>query len=66
MKVDLYTKCVLTVIALALTIIAVTSLVAVRPAFAQSDTDCSGELKANAFGGTTASIGGYSISLNCR
>ena len=66
MKLDWYAKFVLTVIALCLI-----ALTFQRGGFettlrAQSSFNCSGEAKANAWGGVKESIGGYAIEFRCR
>ena len=63
MKADLYLKVVLTVIAACLVALTINSFTpSVR---ASGSTTCKGELKANAFGGTSALTGGYDIKLEC-
>ncbi len=65
MSVDWYTKTILGIIAIALLAIALRPQV--REAWAENSvTRCTGEMKANAWGGTEASIGGYEIEVTCR
>jgi len=65
---DRVTKVLLGVIAIALFVIAMNQWVSPAPVMAQGLTsfDCTGELKANAWGGIESTIGGYAIRLNCR
>lgn len=66
MKQDLYTKVVLTIIAICLITFAV-RLGRLEPVVrAQTSFQCTGELKANAWGGTRESIGGYRVDVNCQ
>ena len=66
MKLDLYTKVVLTIIASCLIALTV-RLGHLEPvARAQTSFKCTGELKANAWGGTASSIGGYKVDVNCE
>ena len=60
---DRTTQILLTVIALGLSANVVTPLLHPRTVAAESSLSCTGELSANAFGGTEASIGGYSLKL---
>jgi hypothetical protein len=66
MRVDLYTKVVLTLIACGLLIIAFRVGPAVTSAAAQAAITCEGQLKANAKGGTAPGVGGYRIEVSCR
>jgi len=63
---DLYTKVVLTIIAICLIALTV-RLGHLEPvARAQTSLRCTGELTANAWGGTEKIIGGYSVDVRCR
>ncbi len=65
--VDRYTKIVLTIIAACLVAIVTRELPLVPPAHAaQSSIQCQGELKANSWGGTEKSLGGYRVDITCR
>ncbi len=64
--IDRTTKILLTVIALGLFANVVTPLLHPRTVEAESGLTCNGELKAHAWGGTEASIGGYSLKLTCE
>jgi hypothetical protein len=64
MKTDLYVKVVLTVIAACLIALTVNSFTPALRA-ASGSTTCKGELKANAWGGTAATLGGYEVKLEC-
>lgn len=65
-KPDLYMKVVLTIIAICLITLAV-RLGHLEPvARAQTSFRCTGELKANAWGGTEPSIGGYKVDVKCE
>ena len=66
MRPDVYTRVLLTIIALCLVIFTFRSVPFIREANADTPLSCTGELKANAFGGVEPSIGGYAISLKCR
>lgn len=66
MKIDLYVKALLTIIAACLIALVFRSGSALTVAHAASSTTCKGELKANPWGGTEASIGGYKVELTCE
>lgn len=66
MKQDLYMKVVLTIIAACLAIWALRSGSVVTEVRAQTSLKCTGQVTANAFGGTQALIGGYAIELKCN
>jgi hypothetical protein len=66
MRLDLYTKVVLTLIAGSLAILALRRGPSVEAAFAQVAITCQGELKANPSGGTAPKVGGYRIQVSCR
>ena len=66
MQIDFYTKLVLTIIAGCLLAVAVRSGPWVERAVAQPSISCQGPLKANAYGGTAATKGGYQILVTCR
>jgi hypothetical protein len=63
MKTDLYTKAVLTVIAIALVLNFASY--SSRPALAQGQFHCKGKLKANVWGAIEPMIGGYDIEVDC-
>lgn len=67
MKTDRLTKILLGVIAIALWILALNPWLRPEPVAAQEDIsfDCTGKLEANAWGGTEATLGGYSMKLEC-
>ncbi len=67
MVTDRVTKVLLGVIAITLSMIAMNQWVPPLPVMAQgvASFDCTGELKANAWGGIESTIGGYRITLNC-
>jgi len=60
----LLTAVPLTVIALCLVVVTLRAISA-PPAHAATSISCTGELKANAFGGTQALIGGYKVDIRC-
>ena len=60
------TQIILAAIALGLFVNALTPLLRPAPVAAADSFSCSGKLKANAWGGTTANIGGYEVELDCR
>jgi hypothetical protein len=65
--IDRATKVILAVIAFGLLANALTPLVRpVSVAAAGGSLSCRGELKANAWGGTAATIGGYEVALDCH
>jgi hypothetical protein len=65
MKPDRYANLALTVIAFAL--LAIAFRPEIREARAQSSSfKCTGTLKANAWGGTTETLGGYEVDVSCR
>ena len=66
MRVDLYTKVVLTLIACSLAILALRGGPAVQAAAAQAAITCQGQLKANPGGGTAPNVGGYQLQVSCR
>lgn len=63
---DRYTKILLTIIAACLVALVARELPLVAPAHAQSGIRCDGELKANSWGGTEKSLGGYRVDITCR
>ena len=65
MRLDLYTRVLLTIIAICLTVLTLRAVWPVPEAKAAASTTCTGELKANAWGGIEASIGGYRIQITC-
>jgi hypothetical protein len=66
MRIDFYTKVLLTIIAGCLLILAFRSGPWVEQAAAQPAISCQGQLKANPHGGTEANVGGYQIVVTCR
>jgi hypothetical protein len=64
--IDRTTKLLLLVIALGLFANAVALLIRPQQAHAAGSLSCTGEIKANAWGGTTASIGGYNVDVKCE
>jgi hypothetical protein len=66
MKPDLYTKAVLTVIALALFANVVASFLNPRHVAAQSGLTCTGQLQAGPHGALDPNVGGYSVKVTCR
>jgi hypothetical protein len=65
MKIDSFTKLLLALIALGLFANALSPLLRPKPVRAANSTTCKGTLKANAWGGTEASIGGYDVDVTC-
>ncbi len=65
MKIDMYTKTILTVIAICLLTLSYRLVSPVPEANAQGTVSCTGTLTANAFGGITEIIGGYNVRINC-
>ena len=67
MNTEKLTKILLGIIAVALWVIALNPWLRPMPVAAQEDVsfECSGRLKASAWGGTEPTIGGYSIDLDC-
>ena len=66
MKVDAYTKALLTIIAGCLVILTLQNTSLIQRAHAAGPTICEGELKANAFGGATEIVGGYKVRITCQ
>ncbi len=71
MRTDKLTKVLLGVIAIALWMIAINPWLRPAPVAAQEKVSfesfkCTGELSANAWGGTEPTIGGYSVELKCK
>jgi hypothetical protein len=65
--IDRATKTILLVIAVGLLLNAAAPFLRPPAVRAQhAGMDCTGELKANAWGGTVASVGGYSMKLTCK
>ena len=62
MHVDLYTKSILTIIALCLLVLVFRENLIVRPLAAQREFTCHGDMTANEYGGTRAKVGGYRSS----
>lgn len=66
MKTDTATKIILGAIALGLFANALEPLLRPLPVKAGSSFSCTGTLTANAWGGTTSSIGGYGVKVDCQ
>jgi hypothetical protein len=65
MTIDRYTKTILTMIALALAVIALRP--EVKEVRAQTSAmKCSGTLTANMFGAVKERVGGYTVDVTCR
>jgi hypothetical protein len=63
MRVDAYTRTILTLIAACLIVLTVNAL---TPRVRASDSiHCTGTLKANAWGGIESTIGGYNVDVTC-
>jgi hypothetical protein len=65
MHVDLYTKSVLTIIAVCLLVLLFRETFIVRPLAAQRAFTCHGDMTANEYGGTRAKVGGYQFVVSC-
>ena len=65
MKPDRTTKVLLLLIAVGLWVSALAPLLRPKTIRAASSTTCTGTLKANAWGGGTANIGGYDVDVSC-
>lgn len=65
MRSDTYTKIVLTVIAACLLVLTIRVLNVAPVLRAATSYSCTGELKANAWGGVEATIGGYTVRVTC-
>ena len=63
---DRYTKIVLTIIAACLVVITIRALNAEPTVKAAASMSCTGEIKANAWGGVQATIGGYALKFTCE
>jgi hypothetical protein len=63
---DKTSKLILAAIAVGLFANAISPLLHPARVSAQSSFKCSGELKANAWGGIESMIGGYAVELSCR
>lgn len=66
MKTDTYIKFILTIIALCLFALVFGNPPIIKNAVAASVLNCTGEIKANSWGGTEASIGGYKVNVTCK
>ena len=64
MKIDIFTKILLTIIAIALSTIAANQLI--NPAIAYSSIQCKGELTVSSFGADTPISGGYNVDVTCN
>ena len=64
--IDRTTKMLLALIVLGLFANAAVPFLHPHAVKAGSDLTCSGALKANAYGGTEATIGGYELHLSCQ
>jgi hypothetical protein len=65
MRTDRSAKLLLILIALGLWVNALAPLFRSTTVRASSSTHCTGTLKANAWGGEKATIGGYDVDVNC-
>jgi hypothetical protein len=65
MRTDRVTKLLLTLIALGLWANALAPAFRSTTVRASSSTHCTGTLKANAWGGEKATIGGYDVDVSC-
>ena len=66
MRLDLYSKVVLTIIAACLVVITIHAGSLIPVAKAAGYTTCTGQLTANAYGGQAAMVGGYQVLINCN
>jgi hypothetical protein len=66
MTIDRTTKLLLLLIGLGLVANILVPLLRPSRISAASSFACKGELKANAWGGTTATIGGYNVDVTCE
>lgn len=66
MRPDVYTRALLTFIAICLAVLTLRAASLFPEAKAGTSLKCTGELTANAWGGTEASIGGYRVEITCR
>jgi hypothetical protein len=66
MKLDFYTKTMLTVIAICLVVLTVRTVSIVAEVRASTTIFCSGDLKAKPQGATAASWGGYAVDIKCN
>ena len=66
MKIDLYTKATLTVIAICLLVLTTRTVLLIPEAKAAAPTTCTGVLMANPYGGIKESIGGYRVAISCE
>ena len=64
-KIDITTKLLLLSIAVALWTSLLTPVFHPTPVKASTDIKCTGDLKANAWGGEKATIGGYKVEVTC-
>ena len=64
--IDRTAKIILSVLALGLYANAIVPLLRPITASAQRSFKCEGELKANAWGGIEATVGGYKVAVDCR
>src|SRR5215210_336839 len=65
MHVDLYTKSILTIIAVCLLVLVFRKHLIVPPLAAQRAFTCHGDMTANQYGGTRAKVGGYQFVVSC-
>jgi len=65
MNFDLYTKTILTVIAICLLLLTLHTVEIFPNAMAADSFSCSGSLRAKAFGGIEPMVGGYRINIDC-
>ena len=65
MRIDLYTKALLTIIAVSLFALNLRGGLVAESA-RRSPVECTGLLKANEWGGVIGTIGGYAIQVTCQ
>ena len=65
MHLDLYSKLVITIIAVCLVVIAIHSISLGPEAKAGRYTTCNGNLTTNTYGGTKPMVGGYQVTIKC-
>lgn len=63
---DAYTRILLTTIAVCLVLITLRMWVVETPLKAATALSCTGDAKANEYGGTAEMFGGYAIRLKCE
>jgi len=66
MRLDIYTRTLLTVIAVCLVVITIRTVSVIPEAKAAGPTTCTGQITANPYGGTQPMVGGYQVNINCN